>query len=75
MDDDHLQLQFNVSLNSFTGSGSNGVPPPRQTDQISSEVTVPDGYTVIVGGLTNRNNSSLSEWASLGRDDSRPARI
>jgi general secretion pathway protein D len=58
MDDNHLQLQFNVSLNSFTGSGSNGVPPPRQTDQISSKVTVPDGYTVIVGGLTNRNNSS-----------------
>jgi type IV pilus assembly protein PilQ len=57
MDDNHLQLQFNVSLNSFTGSGSNGVPPPRQTDQISSKVTVPDGYTVIVGGLTNRNNS------------------
>jgi general secretion pathway protein D len=58
MDDNHLQLQFNVSLNSFTGSGSNGVPPPRQTDQISSKVTVPDGYTVIVGGLTNRNNST-----------------
>jgi general secretion pathway protein D len=57
MDDNHLQLQFNVSLNSFTGSGSNGVPPPRQTDSISSKVTVPDGYTVIVGGLTNRNNS------------------
>src|ERR1700733_6580221 len=58
MDDNHLQLQFNVSLNSFTGAGSNGVPPPRQTDQISSKVTVPDGYTVIVGGLTNRNNST-----------------
>jgi type II secretory pathway component GspD/PulD (secretin) len=57
MDDDHLQLQFNVSLNSFSGSGSNGVPPPRQTDQISSRVTVPDGYTVIVGGLTNRSHT------------------
>ena len=68
MDDNHLQLQFNVSLNSFTGSGSNGVPPPRQTDQISSKVTVPDGYTVIVGGLTNRNNSSSQNgipWVEL----------
>lgn len=57
MDDDHLSLQFNVTLNSFTGTGSNGVPPPRQTNQISSKVTVPDGYTLIVGGLTNKNNS------------------
>lgn len=57
MDDDHLSLMFNVTLNSFTGTGSNGVPPPRQTNQISSKVTVPDGYTLIVGGLTNKNNS------------------
>ena len=62
MDDDHLQLQFNVALNSFTGTGSAGVPPPRQTDQIASRVTIPNGYTLIVGGLKNRNKS----WTSAG---------
>lgn len=56
-DDDHLELDFNVSLNSFTGPGGDGIPPPRQTDQVTSSVTVPDGYTVVVGGLTRKNYS------------------
>jgi general secretion pathway protein D len=56
-DDDHLQLDYVISLNSFTGSGGAGVPPPRQTDEVTSSVTIPDGYTVIVGGLTRQNIS------------------
>lgn len=59
-DDDLIQLEFLVSLNSFTGAGGDGVPPPRQTDELSSEVTVPDGHTVIIGGL-NRSNSSVTK--------------
>jgi general secretion pathway protein D len=56
-DDNHLQLDFAVTLNSFTGTGSAGIPPPRQTEEVTSQVTIPDGYTVIVGGL-NRSNDS-----------------
>jgi general secretion pathway protein D len=56
-DDDHLQLDYVISLNNFTGSGGQGVPPPRQTDEVASTVTIPDGYTVIVGGLNRQNNS------------------
>ncbi|HOF18821.1 MAG TPA: hypothetical protein PK082_07915, partial [Phycisphaerae bacterium] len=52
---DHLQLQYSLTLNSFTGEGSTGVPPPRQTNTINSEVTIPDGYAVIVGGLTRKD--------------------
>ena len=55
-DEDHLQLEFNVALNSFTQTGTDGVPP-RQTDQLKSEVMIPDGYTIIAGGLTRRNMS------------------
>jgi general secretion pathway protein D len=58
-DDNHLVLDYVVTLNSFTGSGGAGVPPPRQTDEVRSTVTIPDGHTVIVGGL-NRSNSALS---------------
>ena len=54
----HVNLDYTVTLNSFTGLGSTGVPPPRQTNEISSRVTVPDGYTIIVGGLTQKNVSS-----------------
>jgi len=54
----HVNLDYIVTLNSFTGPGSAGVPPPRQTNEITSRVTVPDGYTIIVGGLTQKNVSS-----------------
>lgn len=60
-DENYLQLDFSISLNSFTGSGGNGVPPPRQTDQVVSTATIPDGYTVIVGGLTRKSDSSTEE--------------
>lgn len=52
---DHLQLQYAVTLNSFTGQGSAGIPPPRQTNSINSEVTIPDGYAVVVGGLSRKD--------------------
>lgn len=55
-DNDHLQLDYTVTLNTFTGAGSAGIPPPRQTNEVRSRVTVPDGYTVIVGGLTSKND-------------------
>ena len=49
---DYLQLEYEVALSSFTGQpGEDGIPPPRQTDKVASEVTVPDGSTIVVGGL------------------------
>jgi type II secretory pathway component GspD/PulD (secretin) len=64
-DDDHLQLEYVISLNNFTGSGGAGVPPPRQTDEVTSTVTVPDGYTVIAGGLNRQNISDDYEGFPL----------
>lgn len=64
-DDDHLQLDYVVTLNSFTGTGGAGVPPPRQTDEIASSVTIPDGYTVIVGGLNRETAATLDEGIPL----------
>jgi general secretion pathway protein D len=64
-DDDHLQLEYVISLNNFTGAGGQGVPPPRQTDEVTSTVTIPDGYTVIVGGLNRQNNSEDHEGLPL----------
>jgi len=50
-EDDHLQLEFSVEFSTFTGEAAAGLPPPRQIDRVGSTVTVPDGQTVIVGGL------------------------
>lgn len=52
---DYLQLEYSVTLSSFTGAGSPGIPPPIEQNTVESKVTIPDGSTVIVGGL-NRTN-------------------
>lgn len=49
---DHLVLNYSVSLSSFVGAASNpNLPPPRQQNSVQSTSTIPDGYTVVVGGL------------------------
>jgi general secretion pathway protein D len=40
-----------VKLSSFTGSAAGDLPPPRQENSVTSVATIPDGYTVVVGGL------------------------
>ncbi len=62
---EHLALQYNITLNAFTGTGSEGVPPPRNTSQLNSEVTVPDGYCVVVGGLNRENNQQTENKIPL----------
>ena len=47
----HLKLTYSIELSTFGEGGSATTPPPRQRQQISSEVTIPDGHTIIVGGL------------------------
>ncbi|MEM9411940.1 MAG: secretin N-terminal domain-containing protein [Planctomycetota bacterium] len=58
-DDDYLNLEFDILLNSFTNTVDAGstVPPPRATNQVTSQVAIPDGHTVIVGGLTTKSLS------------------
>lgn len=63
---DHLLLEYSVSLSSFVGdSAGPEVPPPRQQNRISSVVKVPDGYTVALGGLELKNDSSAESRLPL----------
>lgn len=65
-EDDHLQLEFDVEFSTFSGSGISGLPPPRQIDRVGSTVTIPDGKTVVVGGLKRsgeENNFRGVPWA------------
>lgn len=52
---DHLKLQYSVELSSFSGEGTEVAPPPRQTNTVESEVTVPDGHTIVIGGLKRQD--------------------
>jgi type II secretory pathway component GspD/PulD (secretin) len=53
-ENDYLNLEFDILVNSFTGEPAPNLPPPRNTDQIVSQVTLPDGYTIVVGGLNRQ---------------------
>ena len=56
---DQLQLDYEITLNDFQGAPSSAnVPPPRQTDKVKSIATIPNGHTLIVGGL---NRTSFSQ--------------
>jgi general secretion pathway protein D len=65
---DHLLLEYDVSVSSFVGDSTNAsLPPPRQQNKIASSVTIPDGYTVVVGGLAiHSQTESTSQIPWLG---------
>lgn len=49
---DHILLQYSISLSSFVGESADpALPPSRQQNSISSRATIPDGYTIVVGGI------------------------
>ena len=66
-EDDHLQLEFEVEFSSFAASGGSAtLPPPRQIDRVGSVVTIPDGQTIVVGGLkrsSDRDTFTGVPWA------------
>ena len=62
---DHLVLQYSLSLSSFVGSAAGGVPPPRQQNEVTSVATIPDGHTVVVGGLELVSNSDGASQVPL----------
>ncbi len=66
---DHLVLEYSVSLSSFVGASSSPtLPPPRQQNRVQSVATVPDGHTVVVGGIElDRRSRSTTQVPLLGR--------
>lgn len=62
-DEGSLQLDIAITVNTFTGSGADGIPPPRQTEEVTSQVIIPDGHTIILGGL-NRG-SKTNDYTGL----------
>jgi len=52
---DYLKVKYEVTLSSFSNTGTDTLPPARHTNSLASEATIPDGYTIVVGGLTREN--------------------
>jgi type II secretory pathway component GspD/PulD (secretin) len=65
---DHLVLEYSIVLSTFVGPASAAsLPPPRQQNNLNSTATIPDGYTVALGGLeTNSQTQGSSRVPLLG---------
>ena len=66
---DHLVLEYSIVLSTFVGTASDpSLPPPRQQNNLQSVATIPDGYTVALGGLeTTSETEQTSQVPFLGR--------
>ncbi len=63
-----LLHRFHQSTVRLIRVGEQTLPPPRQENKLQSTVSVPDGYTVVVGGLEVESKSkATSEVPLLGR--------
>lgn len=62
---DHLEINYTLTVSSFTGAGTGTAPPPRSSDMITSTIRVPDGHTVIVGGLLTETLGQSSSHVPL----------
>ncbi|MBN1764440.1 MAG: hypothetical protein JW860_04215 [Sedimentisphaerales bacterium] len=49
---DFLKLNITLSVNNFEGEGTENIPPPKTTNTVTTDVTVPDGKIIVLGGLT-----------------------
>lgn len=51
-----VRLEYEVELSNFTGVPANGLPSPRNTNNLNGLATIPSDSTIIIGGITVRNS-------------------
>jgi general secretion pathway protein D len=66
--DDYLRLDIQQTVSNFVpGTGVGNAPPDQTTRKIDTHVTLPDTYTVVLGGIiTEDESSSVSKVPILG---------
>ncbi len=65
--DNYLRLTIDQSVANFGSRPSPGAPPDQTTRTVSTRVTIPDKYTVVLGGLVQREErSTVSKVPLLG---------
>jgi type II secretory pathway component GspD/PulD (secretin) len=64
----YMRLEYEIELSNFTGTGTNGIPPPRQTKNVSStSVTIPGNATIVVGGIkVDQRNTTVNKLPIIG---------
>ena len=65
-ENDYLRVEYEITLNSFRyESSDSSIPPPRNTSSIRSEATVPNGHTIVVGGLQTSDQQTIADKVPL----------
>lgn len=57
----YLRLQISLEVSNFEGSFSGAIPPPKTTRTIDTVVNVPDGDTMVIGGIIVDNATKESD--------------
>jgi type II secretory pathway component GspD/PulD (secretin) len=52
---DYVTLDYNIVQSSFSGSSNGVLPPDKISNNVTSTATVPDSYTIALGGLSSQN--------------------
>ncbi|MFO7892097.1 MAG: secretin N-terminal domain-containing protein [Longimicrobiales bacterium] len=61
-----IQLDYSITSRDFTSTPTEaGIPPARASDNIGSSVTLPDGHTIVIGGLQRKRRSRSEERVPL----------
>jgi len=65
---DSIVIDYSISISAFVGDSADpDLPPPKQGTTLSSVVTVPDGFTVVVGGIEREiETDAVSKVPILG---------
>jgi len=56
----YLRLQISLEVSNFEGTFSGAIPPPKTTRTIETVVNVPDGDTMVIGGIIVDNATKES---------------
>ena len=61
----NLRVEYQITINSFGEQADPELPPTRSTSNIQSEATIPDGFTIVVGGIQTSNESESVDKVPL----------
>ena len=61
----YLHIEYVINLSSFGEKADPALPPTRSTSTISSNATIPDGYTIVVGGIERSSETESVDKVPL----------
>jgi len=63
----YLKLQVEILVSNFSGAAGPNIPPPKAEREVKTAVTMPDGHTMIIGGvITDDHTENKSKFPILG---------